>query len=201
VGRALPGVTLRIVGISDDPIPEWAASLALPAGQIGEIVVRGAVVTAEYFRRPRETALAKIRDGDTLWHRMGDVGYLDGQDRLWFCGRKSHRVVTAAGTLFTIPCEAIFNQHPDVARSALVGLGARPHQRPAIVVEPRPGRMPRGRAARARLVAELLDLGAGSDLTRAIHDVLFHPRFPVDFRHNAKILRERLATWAARRIG
>ena len=53
---------------------------------------------------------------------MGDLGYLDAQGRLWFCGRRAHRVKTKAGTLFTIPCEAIINEHPDVARSALVGI-------------------------------------------------------------------------------
>ncbi|GIT64721.1 MAG: hypothetical protein Ct9H300mP23_03480 [Nitrospinota bacterium] len=47
------------------------------------------------------------------------------KNRLWFYGRKNQRVITGVKTLFTIPCEAIFNQHPDVKRSALVGIGLR----------------------------------------------------------------------------
>ena len=76
------------------------------------------------YNRPDATKLAKIHDLKTgeVMHRMGDVGYLDDRGRLWFCGRKSHRVVTRGVTLYTIPCEAVFNTHPKVLRSALVGV-------------------------------------------------------------------------------
>ena len=200
VGRALPGVALKIIRISDEVVPDWEETLVLPPKEIGEIVVKGSVVTREYYKRKDQTALAKIRDGDCAWHRMGDVGYLDEKERLWFCGRKSHRVITAKKTMFTVPCEAIFNQHPDVFRSALVGIGPRTNQRPVIVIEPKRGRMPaRGDGAK-RFTQELLELGRQCELTRDIKDVLFHASFPVDFRHNAKIIRERLTLWAERRV-
>ena len=199
VGRPLPDIALRIIEISDDAIPDWDESMVLPPGEIGEIVVKGAVVTKEYHNRPEQTALAKIKEGDSIWHRMGDVGYLDAEGRLWFCGRKGHRVVTNKETLFTIPCEAIFNQHEAVSRSALVGIGPRPCQRPVIVIEPKPGRVP-SRRARKQLTQELLELGSRRALSRDIREVLFHPAFPVDFRHNAKILREKLALWAEKRV-
>ncbi len=200
VGKPLPGVTLKIIRITDEAIAQWDETLVVPSGHIGEIVVKGALVTQEYYRRPRQTALAKIADGNAVWHRMGDVGYLDAQGRLWFCGRKGHRVITEDRTLFTIPCEAMFNQHPDVFRSALVGVGAWTRQRPVIIVEPQPGRMPGTARARRRFATELLELGSRHELTAGIRDVLFHPRFPVDYRHNAKILREQLARWATRRL-
>jgi acyl-coenzyme A synthetase/AMP-(fatty) acid ligase len=128
---------------------------------------------------------------------MGDLGYRDGRGRIWFCGRKSHRVVTPDGTLFTIPCEAVFNTHPEVARTALVGVGPRGAMRPVLCVEPlrRPGR-----ADLDRLRRELLALGASWPHTGSIATILFHPSLPVDIRHNAKIFREKLATWAARRL-
>lgn len=58
---------------------------------------------------------------------MGDLGYLDAEGRLWMCGRKAHRVdVIKDGELqkryLSIPCERIFNTHPQVKRSALVGV-------------------------------------------------------------------------------
>jgi acyl-CoA synthetase (AMP-forming)/AMP-acid ligase II len=199
VGTPLPGVTLRVIRITDEPIERWSDDLIVPAGRIGEIVVAGEVVTREYFGQPEATALAKIRDGERFWHRMGDVGYLDQVGRVWFCGRKAHRVLAAGGTMFTVPCEAVFNEHPSVFRSALVGVGRPGMQRPVIVVEPEAGKFPRG-SRRRLFAAELQELGQGGQLTREIRDVLFHRSLPVDVRHNAKINREKLAVWAEDRL-
>lgn len=196
VGRPVRGITIRIIQITEEPIPEWDDKWILPQGQIGEIVVKGPVVTRLYLNRPQQTAQAKMQDHDGVWHRMGDLGYFDDKGRLWFCGRKSHRVEAASGLLLPVPCEAIFNQHPAVARSALVGVGERGQQRPIIIIEPRPGQMPRTEVERQKFIAELLALGAHHAHTREIREVLFHPDFPVDVRHNAKIQREKLAVWA-----
>ena len=200
VGKALPDIALRIIRISDDAVASWDDRLVLPRGEIGEVAVRGPVVTREYFRREDATAQAKIKDGASWWHRMGDVGYLDARDRLWFCGRKADRVGTAQGTLFTVPCEAIFNQHPDVFRSALVGIGPAGRQRPVIVIEPHPDKFPTTVDATARFTEELLRLGAANPLTAGITSVLFHRAFPVDVRHNVKISRDKLAAWAAEQL-
>ncbi len=199
VGRPVGGVTVRIIRIDDGPIPEWSDDLLVPDGEIGEIVVQGPIVTREYFNRPEATALAKIADpaGGGFYHRMGDVGYRDDRGRIWFCGRKAHRVVTPEGTLFTIPCEAVFNTHPGVARTALVGVGEPGAMRPVLCVER--DRM-NGPIDRDRFRRELLELGAKHPHTILIQTILFHPSFPVDIRHNAKIFREKLAAWAAKRL-
>ena len=131
---------------------------------------------------------------------MGDIGSIDEEGRLWFAGRKSHRVTLAEETLFTIPCEAVFNRHLEVRRSALVGIGPRGRQRPVIVIEPGAARRIKEKKWVERVRRELLELAAASEQTRAIRHVLFHPGFPVDIRHNAKIGREKLARWAASRI-
>ena len=199
VGRPVEGVEVRIIRISDEPIPSWSDDLELSDGTIGEIVVAGPVVTREYFRRPEATALAKIADPrrGTFFHRMGDLGYRDDQGRLWFCGRKSHRVVLADTTLYTICCEGVFNAHPDVARSALVGVKVKERMVPVLCVEPV---RPLGRTEQERVRRELLDRGAGFAHTARIETILFHPSFPVDIRHNSKIFREKLAVWAARKL-
>jgi olefin beta-lactone synthetase len=201
VGRKFPGIAWKVISIADGPIASLADADELPTGQIGELVVSGPVVTREYVTRVESNALAKIVDGSRVWHRMGDVGYLDDIGRFWYCGRKAHRVQTADGTMFTIPCEAIFNQHPDVYRSALVGVGPPEGQRPLIVVEPWPGKIPKGKRARRALIAELAELARANPITAAIHDFLIHRAMPVDVRHNAKIFREKLAAWAARKLG
>ena len=201
VGRKFPTIEWRVVPIVDGPIADLAGAGALEPGEIGELVVSGPVVTRRYVTRREWNALSKILGpGGSIWHRMGDAGYLDERGRFWFCGRVAHRVRTAAGTMYSVRCEAIFNNHPDVFRSALVGVGSPGRQRPVIIAEPHAGRMPRGRQARERLFAELRALALGNPLTGAIVDFLVHPSLPVDIRHNAKIFREKLAVWAATRL-
>ena len=196
VGRLFPQMELRIIAISDEPLPGWSDVRELPPGEIGEIVVRGPVVTREYFAQPQATALAKIADGGTFWHRMGDVGYLDSHGRLWFCGRKSQRVETMDGPLFTDQIEPVFNTHPQVFRSALVGVGPRPRQRPVLVVE-----LAEGARWSPALRQELLALGATVATTRGVQTILAYPGpLPVDVRHNTKLNREALAVWASQRI-
>jgi acyl-coenzyme A synthetase/AMP-(fatty) acid ligase len=165
-------------------------------------VVSGDVVTRAYENNEEENRLAKIQDGSapsSFWHRMGDLGYLDSQGRLWFCGRRAHRVETTTGVLFTIPCEAIINHHPDVARSALVGIADPVHpgaQQAVMIVEP----VKDGRINQERLLASVRELAAASPLTASIRFFLVHPDFPVDIRHNAKIFREKLSVWAEKQL-
>ena len=200
VGTPIGGLQARIIPISDAPIAQWNESLSLPAGQIGEIVVKGEVVTRQYVNRPEQTAAAKIADADGFWHRMGDLGYLDARGRIWVCGRKAHRVETPRGLLLPVQCEAIFNAHPAVKRSALVGVGEPGQQEPALIVETRPERAPKSEGARRQLIAELLELGRQHEQTRDIHAILFHPSFPVDVRHNTKIDRLALRVWASEKL-
>lgn len=137
VGTPNTGIDMDIIEIRDDPITTWNDSLRVKNGSIGEIVVRGPVVTQSYFNRDAATRAAKIFDPDTgrYRHRMGDLGWIDDRGRLWFCGRKNHRVETSEGPLYTIPVEGIFNAHPDVRRSALVGMGSPGREQPVLCVE------------------------------------------------------------------
>ena len=198
VGRVFAGVDVRIIRATDAVIQNIDQAEQVPPGAIGEIIVRSPAATREYFRRPDATAAAKIADGATFWHRMGDVGFLDEQQRLWFCGRRAHVVHTAQGPMYSVCCEAIFDQHPQVYRSALIGLGPVGNERPLIVVEPEPGQFPETAAATDRLTAELLALAAANPLTASIRSVLFHRSVPVDTRHNVKINLEQLRIWAER---
>lgn len=193
VGRPLEGLDVAVIEISDAPIAAWSDTLVVPQGDIGEITVRGDLVTRHYFQRPEADALAKIADGKGFWHRMGDLGWMDTKGRVWFCGRKSQRVITPDETLFTIPCEAIFNRHPAVFRSALVGVGPHGQQTPVVCIELEKNTPPPDHEALRR---ELLALARETPLTQNIETFLFHPAFPVDIRHNSKIFREQLARWA-----
>ena len=200
VGTPFPGVQVRIIQIHNEPIETIEQAVEMAAGEIGEIIVQGPMATREYFQRPEATQLAKIPDGDRFWHRMGDVGYRDAEGKLWFCGRKAHMLETSQGAMFTICCEAIFNQHPRVYRSALVGVGSKPNQKPVIIVEPEQGDFPANQADRDRFTQELLELGKANALTESIETILFHHSLPVDIRHNVKIFREKLTPWAEKQV-
>ena len=198
IGRPVEGIRLEVIEISDDPIYSWDESLKVPTGKIGEIIVQGEQVTKRYYNRPDSDHLSKISDPETgsFFHRMGDLGGRDEDGRVWFCGRKSHRVQTAVGPLFTIPCEAVFNTHPQVYRTALVGVGTPGELKPVLCVELEKG----ARADKKVVREELLSIARDHIHTHAIDTILFHPSFPVDIRHNAKIFREKLAVWAVGRL-
>ncbi len=193
VGRAVDGTLVTIVPISDDAIERWDQVQPLPAGQVGEIVVRGPTITRAYYNRDKATRFAKIAlpDGGVA-HRMGDLGYFDERGRLWFCGRKSHRVITASGTLFTEQVEGIFNAHAPSGRTALVGVKRGDVTEPVLCVEVLT------KLNAGQVVAGLQKVAAQYDLTHSIKTIVLHFKpFPVDIRHNSKIFREKLAVWAA----
>ncbi|HEY8995532.1 MAG TPA: fatty acid CoA ligase family protein [Lacunisphaera sp.] len=226
IGKPLAENQVKIIALHDGPLAVLADIRELPPGEVGEIIVTGPTVTREYDQLPAATAAAKIAatkgqgtginyqdravaqnpvtcdlplvtsaPSGTVWHRMGDAGYFDDTGRLWFCGRIAERVVTAAGTLHTEPCEQVFRGHPQVARCALIGLGERGRQEPALVVQPKAS------ADEGSLVAELRALALRHPHTAVIKRFFFHPSFPVDVRHNAKIHRLTLARWAAAQKG
>ncbi|MFO0191591.1 MAG: fatty acid CoA ligase family protein [Planctomycetia bacterium] len=189
VGRAIDGVFLRVVEPLDGP--SGGPLVDCPERVIGEIVVSGETVSREYLARPEATAASKVLEGGRMWHRMGDMGYLDASGQLYFCGRRAHVVTTNDQTFHSVPVENVFNRHPQVSRTALIGVGGMP----ALVVQPR---SPAPDAAgRRRLADELRAIGAADPVTAPIRRIYFHPSFPVDARHNAKIFRDRLAAWAA----
>ncbi|MCL6713110.1 fatty acid CoA ligase family protein [Pseudomonas sp. R2.Fl] len=202
VGRPVPPNQVRVIGIDDGAIADWDAVRVLPAGEVGEITVAGPTATDTYFNREAATRIAKIRErldggGERIVHRMGDVGYFDGEGRLWFCGRKTQRVETARGPLYTEQAEPIFNTHPDVHRTALVGVGEPGCQRPVLCFE----LLPEVAAMRRDAVAaDLRTLARRHPHTAGIETFLCRPGFPVDIRHNAKIGREKLAVWATQQL-
>jgi len=184
--------------LAEDRIP-WREKIGFG---LGEITVAGPTATDSYFNRDSATRIAKIRErladgSERIVHRMGDVGYFDGQGRLWFCGRKTQRVETANGPLYTEQVEPIFNTLAGIRRTALVGVGEPGNQRPVLCYELQTG-IPA--AAQAQVETELRTLAARHPHTAGIDTFLRHTGFPVDIRHNAKIGREKLALWAANRL-
>ncbi|GGM60063.1 peptide synthase [Longimycelium tulufanense] len=197
VGRPVTGVEATVVRVTEDPLPEWSDGLVVDRGEVGEITLSGSSVSRRYHAPLHANAFAKIRQGDRVWHRTGDLGWIDEDNRIWFCGRKSERVYTVSGPLDTARCEGILNAHPDVHRTALVGIGERQRQTPVICVELRPELSD---DEQRRVRRELRAIAQRHAMTSGIDHFLFPPKFPVDIRHNAKINRRALASWAERQI-
>jgi acyl-CoA synthetase (AMP-forming)/AMP-acid ligase II len=193
IGRPVENIQVRIIGISDTPISEWSESLELPVNVVGEITVKGPAVTTSYVGRPEADQLAKIRDGEEIVHRMGDLGSFDEQGRLWYCGRKSQRVELSDVTLFTEQIEGIFNAHPLVYRTALVAVD----NEPVLWVQPK---APLNNFDKSGIDRELLALGSKYPQAAGIRTFLFLSQFPTDVRHNSKIIREKLATLARKKL-
>lgn len=197
IGKPVDSIRLEIIKITDEPINYWYKDLVVEDGVVGEIIVQGRQVTSSYHQQATADSLAKIKDNDDgFFHRMGDLGWRDRQGRIWFCGRKSQRVETEKGPLFTIPVEAVFNTHKEVYRTALVGVGHGVVKKPVLCVELEKS----SKASKIRIQEELLKLAASYPHTQGIKSILFHPAFPVDIRHNAKIFREKLAKWAEKKL-
>jgi olefin beta-lactone synthetase len=193
IGKPVDGVRARIIPISESAIPRWDDSLELPVDQVGEITVKGDAVTKEYIARPEANRLSKIDDHGETVHRMGDLGYFDEQGRLWYCGRKSHRVETVHGTFFTEQIEGIFNTHPLVYRTALVGVDGEP----VLWIELEPHAR---RANRETIQRELIALAENHLQASQIKTFLFAKKFPTDIRHNSKIIREELSGLAKKAL-
>ena len=188
IGRPILNTGVKIIKITDEPITQLRENHFLAPGEVGEIIVNAPLVTKQYFDDRNEDTLAKIPDpSEGIWHRMGDLGWMDKKGRIWFCGRKNHRVETGSETLFTIPCESIFNNHEQVFRTALVGAGAKGSQIPVIFAEPVSGEIDE-----KTLRKELYEIAASSPLTRDIQHIFIRKDLPVDIRHNSKIFREKL---------
>jgi acyl-CoA synthetase (AMP-forming)/AMP-acid ligase II len=202
VGKRFSQIEWRVIKITDASIARLEDAEILPTGEIGELAVTGPQVTQRYVTRVEANMLSKMIDSQgRVWHRIGDVGHLDEQERFWFCGRKAHRVETSNGTMFTIPCEAIFNTHRNVYRTALVGVGEHGNQTPVLYIEPKPNHFPATPQQQEQFLTELREIGQSNPLTSSITTFRFLKNFPVDVRHNAKINRELLAEMSEKTIG
>jgi acyl-CoA synthetase (AMP-forming)/AMP-acid ligase II len=210
VGRKFDTIEWRIIRIIDEPITTIDEAEGLPAGEIGELIVRGPQVSREYVTCVEANASAKIESTEygvqsaegsgpsplptphsplSPWHRTGDVGYLDEHGRFWYCGRKSQRVESAAGPLFTECVEGVFNRHPEVELSAMVGVGRAGDQLPVIAVKFKPD-LCALRHSGGELLADFSKLAATVIPASTICDWMVFEELPVDIRHNSKIDRE-----------
>ena len=127
VGPALPGETLRIVANDGSDAP---------AGEIGELWVRGPNVMRGYYRDAKATAAA-LRDGG--WLATGDLARIDPDGAVFIEGRLKELIIRSGFNVFPVEVEAVLNAHPDVSQSAVVGREVDGNEEVVAFVEPVPG--------------------------------------------------------------
>ena len=202
VGARFSGIQWRVIEISDNALTHIHETKPMPRGAIGELMVSGSVISRAYVTRQDQNAIHKVKDGNVVWHRMGDVGYLDEQDRFWFCGRKTQRIITKNGTLHTESIEGIVNTCSAVYRSALIGTGPRNDQTPMVVIEPWPRSVSKVKCSQSQLISDVKRILAENSLAQTVARVVIFPKkLPTDIRHNSKIFREKLTVWASDKFG
>jgi fatty-acyl-CoA synthase len=109
-GRPSPLTTVAIMD------PETGALLG--AGERGEIVVRGSLVMAGYYKDPEATRAASTHG----WHHTGDVGYLDEDGYLFIVDRLKDMIITGGFNVYSAEVEQALLAHPAVRDCAVVGL-------------------------------------------------------------------------------
>ena len=131
VGRALPGIEVKLV---DD------AGREVPAGEIGELWVRGPGTSSGYFRDPEATRRAWGEFGSEGWFRTGDLAGMDAQGNLSLLGRKKQVIIRGGNKIYPAEIESLLCRHPKVLEAAVVGV---PHpvlgEVPCAFVIPRTG--------------------------------------------------------------
>ncbi|MEY4607508.1 MAG: hypothetical protein RLY45_2268, partial [Actinomycetota bacterium] len=167
-----------------------AALTPVPVGTTGEVLVCTDWMSDGYDRRWGTQRDARPVDAHgTTWHRSGDVGHLDADGRLWIEGRSVHVVHAVDGPITPVPVEVVAESVEGIERAAAVGVGPTGCQQlVVVVVSPgEPGLAPAATVSAVRAAVTWAPVAA----------VLTAPSLPVDIRHNTKIDRAAVASWAS----
>ena len=185
VGPPVDGADVMIAPLGFDAGDTIAA---VDAGTTGEVLVRASWCSDGYDQLWLTQRNARPMDATgAVWHRSGDVGHVDTDGLLWIEGRSVHVVHTVDGPVTAVPVEVAVERLAGVDRCAAVGVGPVGCQQLVVVVEGPGG-----------------DGLAPAQLTTSVRGAVRHPvaavlrvtALPVDIRHNTKIDRTLVATWA-----
>jgi malonyl-CoA/methylmalonyl-CoA synthetase len=110
VGLPLPGVEVRIVNSESEEI--------CPAGEIGDVQLRGPNIFKGYWQQPEKTSASFSSDG---WFKTGDLGYLEVDGYLTLCGRSKDLIISGGLNIYPPEVERVLIKHPAVADCAVIG--------------------------------------------------------------------------------
>jgi O-succinylbenzoic acid--CoA ligase len=113
-----PAEFSRKLGSAGRPLLATRLQVAAPAGEVGEILVRGPTVMRGYADRPQETA-AVLRDG---WLHTGDLGYLDAEGYLFVVERRDDLIISGGENVYPTEVEHVLREHPAIADAGVIGI-------------------------------------------------------------------------------
>lgn len=179
-GMPVPEIDLRIIRPVDGPVALGAggwAEWAPPAGEAGEIVVAGPHVLGAYLDAEEETRRHKIPEGERVWHRTGDAGWIDDEGRLWLVGRVSARLERGGRTWWSVPAEIRAMNVRGVRHAAYLGVrGGEGEVRALLAIE----------AAEGAFGGDPLSLFRERVAPNPLDEVRVLRRIPRDPRHASK---------------
>jgi long-chain acyl-CoA synthetase len=117
IGVPLPDTTLTIVDLE-------TGTRELPAGEIGEIIIKGPQVMKGYWNLPTETAnaLRTGPDGQPGWFFSGDIGHMDEEGYFHISDRKKDMIIAGGYNIYPADVEAVLFEHPKVKEAAVIGV-------------------------------------------------------------------------------
>lgn len=184
VGYAFDGVKIAVVDLPDDIISfdsREESPYVCKDDKCGEVIIKASHVVQSYINDPKGTRENKILSIDgNVWHRTGDTGHIDNQNRLWLVGRTSDIIKTDKGfVIHPYPVEMELDEMEDINRSALIEV----NETKTLVLE----------CDNLELIysniEKILKQRGLSDVT-----IKSIKKIPLDDRHNSKIDRIKLKT-------
>ena len=127
VGHISEDIDCKFIRLIDGPIhwqdhQKWE-NLEVPTGEVGEFICTGDHVCREYYNNPEAFAATKIMDSDgRVWHRTGDLAYLDSENQLWIVGRVNNAIVRKNKYHFPVRAEVLLKRLPFVKKAAFLGV-------------------------------------------------------------------------------
>ena len=117
VGRPLPVVEVKVVP-PECPTAEIAGASGLPAGEVGEVCIKGPVLMLGYWNKPVETA--EVMAGG--WFRTGDLGRLDDDGFVYITDRAKDMIIRGGENVYCVEIENRLVESPGIAEAAVVGV-------------------------------------------------------------------------------
>ena len=127
VGRLDSGLKAKFIKIDKEPVyvnsqEDWK-KVEVKSSDVGELIVAGEHVCEKYFNNEEAFFRAKIKDHEgVVWHRTGDLGFLDQQQNLWIVGRVHNAIKRGDEYFFPVKAEIILKRFPFVKKAAFLGM-------------------------------------------------------------------------------
>ncbi|MBI2265506.1 MAG: AMP-binding protein [Armatimonadetes bacterium] len=187
VGTIVRDLDHKFVRIHRDDIelgPQSWEEWEVEKGKIGELVVSGPHVCRDYYRNPGAVKATKIAEAEgKVWHRTGDLGYLDRKNRLWLVGRVHNVILRGSELLFPVQAEVLLKGLAFVNQAAFLGLPDEElGERACVVVSLRESHVREAREPLLEQIRRILSAGGiPVDEARIVEEI------PMDPRHHSKV--------------